>query len=452
MNGFLSLQDVADVLNLPLPSRLSPETRVTGASIDSRNTKPGDLFFGIEGQRLNGAEYCAQAIANGAVACVTLAAKPEPFTFTVDSIELALAHLADAVRKRSNAVWIGITGSVGKTTTRRVLAAILNQISPTHESPHNYNNFLGVPLTILNTAPADEFVVVEIGTSMFGEVRLLGDLVRPNIAIVTAVEPAHLEGIGSLEYVCDEKLSLFTRVEPGGRGFVPSEIESAWPDNLAEFRKCAAIETVDSVDSVTCDENGSFVRIDDIDFRVPQMWGQSLGTILPLARAAAQSIAAVDDAAVQNALNTVQPPDRRCRVIPYGRSIIIDDTYNANPASVRNALALLGDTAWGERERLAVLGEMAELGTTSREAHNEIALLADEIADQVLLIGDRRSDWPKETGSATSHVNDTQMVVDHITNFAAGDTVLLVKGSRRTSMDAIVKKLLETPPKQPHVS
>ena len=300
----------------------------------------------------------------------------------------ALRDLGRAARTRSPAKVIAVTGSVGKTGTKEALLLALSADGETHASVASYNNHWGVPLSLARWPAGAKYAVFEIGMNHAGEITPLTKLVRPHVAIVTGIEPVHLEFFGSLEKIADAKAEIFSGVEAGGAAVLNSD--NAQFARLAAAAKAAGIQRV-----VSFGESGSaearLLRVSpqaDSSTVEASILGQpvtyKLGTpghhlvLNSLAVLAAVSLAGADLALAALALNNLKPASgrgaRSYLIVPGGNTLLIDESYNANPASMRAAIALLGQAPVGKRgRRIAVLGDMLELGPSGAELHRELA-------------------------------------------------------------------------------
>ena len=352
---------------------------VTGVSIDTRTLRPGDLFVALVGER-DGHAHVAEAIARGAAGVLVHRAEsvpPRAPMLLVDDTLQALHRLGTAGRARFAGRVAAVTGSVGKTTTKEMLRAALAPFGTVHAAEASYNNHWGVPLTLARLPPDAAFCVAEIGMNHPGEIEPLARMAAPDVAVITNVEAAHIGHLGSLEAIADEKGAIFRGLGPGGRAVLPAD--SAQFDRL---RRMAG-------DGLT------FGRAASADIRVEGDAVVLAGRRLPLMLSApgahlrmnaAAAIAAVvalglDPALAIEGLATFRPLGGRGLQRRLGAVTLLDESYNANTASVRASLAVLRDTA-AER-RVAVLGDMLELGEWGPAEHRG---LADDVAGSADLL------------------------------------------------------------------
>ena len=438
MTPLLTLGDVSNALGVPLPEGLSPLETVAGGSIDSRTIRPGELFFALPGRHVDGSHYISEAISRGAVAAIATHSDHQSATFEVNDVVDAMHSIARIVRVRSQATWIAITGSVGKTTTRRLLASVLSQFDSTHQSPRSFNNRLGVPLTMLGVHAEHRFVVIEIGTSSPGEIASLGELVRPDHAILTAVEECHLEGLATLEGVAVEKFSIADVVQSNGVVVIPSQVASAWPHQI-RTRQATNFRIVAEGQHIETASKGTTVFVGSRR-HATSLFGQSMKTVVPLVLDIVQCVTDFDEDAFQLGISVVQSQHGRCNPTRIAGRTILDDSYNANPVSMRNALRLLAD--WpASGNRIAVLGAMRELGGSNRRRHSEIVELASTHADAIVLVDDQS--WPKELPANTDLAPDHNAAAIRLVKLTQPGDVVLVKGSRSVAMERVIE-LFET--------
>ena len=372
----------------------SPAIPVSGVSIDSRSLKRGDLFFAIKGERMDGHRFVDAAIDKGAAAAVVEQAFEAPSSsplFRVPDTLEALNSLARQSRSRSSARIIAVTGSVGKTGTKEMLRTMLSASGPTHASEKSYNNLWGVPLSLARMPRDTAFGVFEIGMNHTGEITPLTRLVRPNIAIVTWVAPVHIEFFKSVIEIADAKAEIFEGFERGGIAILPAGNEHF--ARLAAHARSKEARVVSfgqspgvharllSYESV---EEGSVVTADILGSRLTFLI-RARGRHLALNAIAALAAAKLAGARIETAAESLaqfEVPEGRGRTsafnTPEGAILIIDESYNANPASMRAALEVLGTTPRTKcPRRVAVLGDMLELGHDGPQFHAELVSAVD---------------------------------------------------------------------------
>jgi UDP-N-acetylmuramoyl-tripeptide--D-alanyl-D-alanine ligase len=412
----------------------------TGVTVDSRTVTAGDLFVGLPGERSDGAAFADQALTAGAVAALVPRGYEGEGRIAVDDPLDALGVIAREVRLRSSAEVVGITGSTGKTSTKDILAALVAPHREVVASRQNENNELGVPLTLARIESTSRVAVVEMAMRGIGQIAHLAAIARPRIAIVTGVGPVHLELLGTIEQVAQAKAELLEALPPDGVAIVP------YAEPLLE-RHVARLQC----DVVTFGtESGADVRM--VSFTAAEGWGQAeielRGRTLTLpvnftarhnainlaaAAAAYDAIGLPLEGIGRGAADVVFSRWRGEEVELPGGGLLIADCYNANPTSMRAALRHLTDLAGGRR-RVAVLGDMAELGEGARAYHREIGALLDQLGVEVVLAvgGQARAyggSWFATAGEAG----------DALAGLLQPGDAVLVKASRSVGLERVVE-------------
>ncbi len=448
----------------PLPAEVS------GVSIDSRTVGKGDAFFAIQGENRDGHEFVDNALKAGAAVAVVASKQRErypsaPLLVVSDVIE-ALRDLGRAARARSQAKVIAVTGSVGKTGTKEALRLALSADGETHASVASYNNHWGVPLSLARWPASSKYAVFEIGMNHAGEITPLTKLARPHVAIVTSIEPVHVEFFGSLEKIADAKAEIFSGVEAGGTAVLNRD--NAQFAQLASAAKAAGVQRVVSFGDDSKAE-ARLLRVSlqsDSSTVEASILGQpvtyKLGTpgrhlvLNSLAVLAAVSLAGADLALAALALNNLKPVSGRgARVyltVPGGNALLIDESYNANPASMRAAIALLGQAPLGKRgRRIAVLGDMLELGPQGPELHRGLAESIEAAGIELVFCSGplMHALWEALPSRARGGYAETAAGLESavLEAIRAGDAVM-VKGSLGSKMGPIVKALEKQFPRQ----
>ncbi len=424
-----------------------------GAAIDHRQVTPGCLFACFVGAQVDGHDFAATAVGDGAA--LVLASKqvevPVP-VLVVDDVTLALAALAGEFRRRyQGASWIAITGSNGKTTVKEMTAAACAASGPTWSTPGNYNNHLGVPLTVLRTPPDCRFVVVEMGASGPGEIAALAAIVQPDIAGIVNIGPAHLDGFGNLEGVARAKSELFQALGPKATAIFCrhhlSEV-CAQHDERSEvilniIRAAAGDRALRIIGDPGCPLDG---EVDDHGVVLRTVVGEvSLRMVGAhnLANAAVAwhlaSAAGADPRRALAGLAAMRPIRGRLQQRQLGEHLLLDDSYNANPGSMEAGLGVL---ARYPGARLAVLGGMAELGSESRRLHRGVGACAARLGLPLMTVGRLARDIG--VGYVAAGGRDHQQVADCAAAVAAirerlavGPTTVLVKASRSAGLEGI---------------
>jgi UDP-N-acetylmuramoyl-tripeptide--D-alanyl-D-alanine ligase len=371
---------------------------VTGLQIDSRRIGEGDLFVAVGG----GADFIEHALARGASAALVPADAPA-----------ALAVIAGAVRDRSSARVVAITGSTGKTSTKDILYAICAPHARTVANEGNFNNELGVPLTLARLEPDTEICITEMGMRGLGQIAHLAAFTKPDVAVITNVGPVHLELVETVENVARAKAELIDALAAGGVAIVPEE---------------PLLEPY-------LDRPGLIVKRVDVAAPLPFRTGYSSRHQLAnthLAAAAAVTLGVpLPDGELQVEFSALREEERP---LPGG-GLLLNDCYNANPVSMRAALEHLAERAAGRR-RVAVLGEMAELGEQAPLYHQEIGALVRELAvERVIAVGELAraygGDWEPTAAAAAARLRE---------ELRPGDAVL-VKGSRSVGLEVVAENL-----------
>ncbi len=362
-----------------------------GVSTDTRSITRGDLFVALRGERFDGHDFLAQAAAAGAAAVVVddvarTAGLHLPVFPVVDTTR-ALGALGRWWRETWGGTIVAVAGSNGKTTTKELTRAALATRLDVYATTGNLNNQVGVPLTLLRLPPTTEVAVVEVGTSIPGEVEILRRIVNPNVAVVTSIGEEHLEGLGSLEGVLNEEAAIYGGVDLGIAPTAQPEI-----GRVARTRARRVIEAGMDAGDVRPDSWGmsadgrGWARFGESTLTMQVPGAHNLRNAM-LALAVARACGVPDEAAIEG-IGRVEPLDMRGRWLAMGDLTIINDAYNANPASMREAITLL-DSLDRTRPRVLVLGTMRELGPQAPALHEEIATRAlSSGVDLVAGIGD----------------------------------------------------------------
>jgi UDP-N-acetylmuramoyl-tripeptide--D-alanyl-D-alanine ligase len=451
--------------------------QMSGVEIDSRDVREGDLFIALKGEAMDGHRFVAGAVASGASAVLVEHDVPGRNICVADTF-LALQALGQAARARTGAVIIGVTGSVGKTSVKEALFAALDRSShgAAHRSVKSYNNHVGVPLSLARMPARTQFGIFEMGMNHTGEIAALTAQVRPHVAVITNIAPAHIEMLGSEEAIADAKAEIFQGLLPGGTAIIPAD-SPHFPRLQAAALACGAIvisfgraahADVRLLDAVPT-ASGSLVTIDMRDRRLcytvaaaGDHWIINSLAIMAAVRAAGGDLGAaglalaeLEGLAGRGARHTIQTPDG-------GTALLIDESYNANPASMRATLAALAGTP--AKRRIAVLGAMKELGDFGPSLHIALAQpIADAGIEFVVLVGDEMSVLAQELSKTTELGKSPKSALGRPVAFAhcrnvdeahaalaayriaAGDAIL-VKGSNSVGLGTLITALAAYPP------
>jgi UDP-N-acetylmuramoyl-tripeptide--D-alanyl-D-alanine ligase len=417
---------------------------LAGVSTDTRTLARGDIFVALRGERFDGHDFLAQAARSGASALVVddprrAAAIGVP-TFTVRDTTRALGALGRWWRATWGGTVIAVAGSNGKTTTRELIRAALAGALEVYATTGNLNNQVGVPLTLLRLPLTTHVAVIEVGTSIPGEVGILRRIVRPDVAVVTSVGEEHLEGLGSLEGVLAEEASIYDGVPLGIAPAFQPEIAAA-----ARSRAARVVEAGLDRGDVTPDAWGM-----DAGGRGWASFGESkLAMRIPgahnlrnamLAMAAARACGVTDSVAIDG-IGSVEPLDMRGRWLTSGSLTIINDAYNANPASMREAITLL-DSLDGDRPRVLVLGTMRELGPQAAALHAEIAERAlSSGAVLVAGVGDFVAPLSARRDGRVVTAPDVPELWEALKPRLPRDAIVMLKASRGVRLERLVPML-----------
>ncbi len=450
MSASFEAHEVRRALGLPSsPARI----RFDSVSTDTRELRRGALFIALRGERFDGHEFLARAADKGARGAVIddRCAIPDLDLewFVVRDTTRALGDLARHYRRRCAARVIGVTGSSGKTTVKEMLAGVLGAAHSTHATAGNFNNQIGLPLTILDAPPDSDYWVLEMGSNAPGEIARLASIAEPDDALVTTVGPAHLEGFGDESGVLREKLSLVRAAKSAGSVVVgerPARLGTAAtairPDTIVAGLETGANWRPDrweiGADSVRFERAGT-------TYEVPAGGAHHLRDAV-LAAAMADAIG-IGTAAIAEGLAGYRPVGMRGAVRQLGRLTIVADCYNANPESFQAAIEYCV-AAFPHRRLAAVVGSMLELGSHSAAAHESVARsLVDAGFSRVVALGEFRLAFAAlaETtnGTRVTDAVEPSDAVQTLVSELTGDEVVLVKASRGARLERVVEGLAE---------
>jgi len=451
----MSLGDVAAAIGAGCHPSTSPIV-IRRVTTDSRDVQPGDLFIALRGPRFDGNQFTAQAFAKEAVACVCDrrldAAMGSGPLLSVDDTLAALGRLAMYYRHAVlpvSTVVIAVTGSNGKTTTKCMIDHVLSGEFNGRASPKSFNNAIGVPLTLLSAEADDLYLVVEVGSNSPGEVAALAAIASPNVAVITSIGEAHLEGLGDLHAVAAEKASLLRSVRPAGFAVVNVDRPEILPYLAAAGRTRLLTFGVDQSAKLCVTRRranlyGTAFELEgrhQIELPMP---GAHHATNAAAAFAVARWFGAVPERIVER-LRSFRPPQGRTELEEIGGVKIVDDAYNANPSSVRAAVSALRAAENGRR--VLVLGDMLELGVDSAASHGRVIRAALEAGIEVLVavgpatVEAARANACDRNGTEVHYCADVHTANDLLDGLVvAGDTVW-IKGSRGMQLDGVVRHL-----------
>jgi UDP-N-acetylmuramoyl-tripeptide--D-alanyl-D-alanine ligase len=435
---------------------------VTGVTFDSREVGAGDLFVAMSGTVHDGHQFVAGAFAAGAAGAIVSQPVEGPHIL-VDDVFAALQALGRASRERSRAAIVGVTGSVGKTSTKEALYAALDRNRPgkVHRSVKSYNNHTGVPLSLARMPRDAEFAVLEMGMNHAGEIRELVAQVRPHLALITAIAPAHIENLGSEKAIADAKAEIFEGLEPDGVAIIPNDtphrdrlVKTArrYADRIVTFGGGDA--DVHAIHAVSAESGGSLICAAllerEITFTISQRgehWVSNALAVLSAVEALGEDVA-VGALALADLGGLRGRGERHIIEADGGEFLLIDESYNANPASMAATLKSLGNERDVTR-RIAVLGPMRELGEHSDSLHAGLApAIADAHVDRLILIGEEmRPLAEKVVGSISlSLVSNVDEATDELMRMARPGDAILVKASNSVGLAKLVERMVKGMP------
>lgn len=432
----------------------------TGVCTDTRALTPGCLFVALKGERFDAHDFLDQAVAGGAAAVMVedfaRAPKNEAATvFAVTDTLVGLGRLANAHRSRFNIPIVAVTGSNGKTTTKELVGSILSTRGPALKTAGNLNNEIGVPLTLFNLDETHVAAVIEMGMNHAGEIGRLTRIARPDAGLITIVQPAHLEGVGSIEGVAAAKAELFWGLAKTATAVV----------NVDDARIVFQAEDVPAKKLTWGRTDGADVRLVSVEPR-----GRDGQTLKIAARGSAYTVALnlVGDHNANNAtgafalalsigyspeecvkgLESAHPHSRRLQIVDAPNGVtVVDDCYNANPSSMTAALKTVADLAKNGRA-VAVLGDMLELGSSETREHTDMGPTAASLAALVAFFGPRmkhaHAEAVKTLGDKARHFEDVPSLVAWLTQELKPNDYVLVKGSRGMKLERVVEALTGT--------
>jgi len=430
----------------------------TGVSTDSRSTKAGDCFFAIPGENFDGHDYVSDAFAKGAVCAVVgkdidSEKSAGKCLLKVEDTIRALGELAGEYRRQAGYKVVAITGSAGKTTTRQIIYHALSQRFRVYQAPKSFNNQIGLPLTLLGAAANDQIVIAELGSNHPGEIPYLTRIAEPDIAVVTNVHPAHLEGFGDLQAIIQEKSSISEGLKPDGVLIINGDF-----DRLVEACRARGLRFITFGKSDGCDYRTGNIRpdgqasrftIDGVEVFLPLAGPGNVENALAAWAACSQLGLTIDDFA--QAIETLSPVSMRTELLQIGTLTVLSDCYNANPASMRNALEIMANLdPTGQRREVFICGDMAELGGQAERLHAELGGNIAQAGVQLLLAVGKFAKIAAEAAQASAEYDlkikcfeDTVSAYNNLHEFIKDYDIILVKGSRVVKLEMLVEKLNE---------
>ncbi len=469
---------IADAIEALTNIRPSVSTVITEAAIDSRHAIPGSLFVAIPGEKVDGHNYIAEAFKRGAsfaltqrdadtnasfrtfdlrslssTESITEADLAVPVCFRVDNTVTALQQIARFWRRKLNVRVIGVTGSVGKSTTKEMAAEVLSTRYRTLKSPGNLNNEIGLPLTLLKLSAGHQRAVMEMGFYVPGEIALLCDIALPQVGVVTNVGTVHAERAGSQEAIARGKAELVQALPPAPEGVAILNFDDAWVRQMEEKTKARVFFYGLSQEAHLWADQVEGLGLEGIRFRIHYQ-GETLHVKIPLIgrhsvhtalRAAAVGLAeGMNWQEILEGLSQGHTQLRLAAVRSESGALLLDDTYNASPESMLAALNLLDEL---DGRKIAVLGDMLELGPYERGGHEMVGLRAAQVTDVLLTLGERAriiAEAARRAGMKKSSVlefDELEPVVEWLNSNLLPEDVVLIKGSHGLRMDRITNVL-----------
>lgn len=473
----LTISDVFEALTGHRTTTI--DTVINEAAIDSRQVIPGSMFIAIPGERTDGHHYVGEAFRNGAglalvqrnlsdqFPCIDLRSRPNmtettlpsgvvrgaPFCIQVENTVEALQQIARFYRRKLNVRVIGITGSVGKSTTKELVAEVLSTRYNTLRNPGNLNNEIGLPLSLLRLSEGHERAVLEMGFYVPGEIALLCDIAQPVVGVITNIGTVHAERAGSQEAIARGKAELVQALPPEPQGVAILNYDDPWVRKMAEQTQARVFFYGLNPEAELWADEIEGLGLEGIRFRlhyhrevlhlrVPLIGSHSVHTVL---RAAAVGI--VEGLTWSEIIAGLKQSSTQLRLVAVrsaSGALILDDSYNASPESTLAALNLLNDL---EGRHIAVLGEMLELGQYERQGHEKVGLRVAEVAGRFIAVGERAQIMVEAARKAGMPMNritwvpDVSQAIDILKSELKEGDVVLVKGSHGLRMDRIVSAL-----------
>ncbi len=449
MANLVKLSTLASILN---GKCLGPDVNYTGLSIDTRSVKPHELFIAIRGEKFDGHHFIELAKQRGAAAAVVDHAIDTdlPLVFVQDTRK-ALGEWAKHHRSQFSIPIIALTGSSGKTTTKEMIRSVLAEAGPVLTNFKNFNNDVGLPLTLLNLNTQHRYAVIEMGANHAGEIEYLTQLTQPNVAMITNIGPAHLQGFGSMSGVAEAKAEIFSGLVKNGVAIINADDKFA--DTLQ--KKSANFRIVRFGLSDTADFSATNMQMDadgktSFLLHAPNAKEMMVSLSLPgqhhvlnaLAAAAAASQVGIELSHIKSGLEKMQPVPGRVIVSKTKTgATLIDDSYNANPSSVAVALKLLAHYAG---QRIFVMGDMGELGQNAEDYHRQMGQLAKELnIDAVFTYGDLSIETARAFGANAEHYSNHQALILALKPHLQKNVTILIKGSRSAQMEKVAAALTD---------
>lgn len=439
----MQLHQIATLLSARLVGK---DVRIQGVTTDSRQVQAGQLFIALSGVQFDGADFCQQAVSAGAIAVLVSRPVDVPVPQIICSdTEKALAALASAWLQQNQATVIAITGSNGKTTVKNMLFSVLKQHSTVQATAGNFNNEIGLPLTVLRLKPETRYLILEMGAGQPGDIAYLCEIAPPDVALVNNISAAHVGRFGSLEAIARTKGEIYRYLKVAGVAIINAN------DDFKDSWQVPATATTVSYGSrsdadyqLTQNSNSrSYVRLpngDNIQLRLPVAGEHNLMNAAAVVAMADQL--GVAGELIEQGLAHFKPETGRLQQYKFKQGgVLIDDSYNANPASMQAALSVLKQLP---KPQILICGDMLELGETAEQAHQALGQQANaEGIDQIYAVGDWASAVCVGFGDRNCAVfRDTDTLIDILKKELCGQESVLVKASRGMRLERVVDALL----------
>jgi UDP-N-acetylmuramoyl-tripeptide--D-alanyl-D-alanine ligase len=440
----MGIHEIATAVNGQLKGQ---DVMVHGVSTDSRSIEKQNLFVALTGPNFDGHNFVTNTIEKGAAAVIVDRQMDIhcPQVIVKDT-RIALGKLANAWRKKFTFPLIAVTGSNGKTTVKEMLTAILSVNHPVLATQGNLNNDIGVPLTLFRLGEQHEFAVIEMGANHAGEIAYLTDIARPDIAMITNAGPAHLEGFGSLEGVAKAKGEIYSGLSESGTAIINADdqFNPLWRDYCAAYKTLTfGLEhEADITADWSVDDKGSLINANtpagEVSIHLPLLGRHNV--MNALGAIAGTLAAGISLPEIKAGLESLQPVKGRLQIKSgLNGSRVIDDTYNANPASLNAALDVLGDFTG---QHYLALGDMGELGNNAEQLHHAAGQQARKTGvHKLFTIGELAKHAASGFGSQAKCFADQPAMINALSGEMSADVTLLVKGSRLMHMEQVVDAL-----------
>ncbi|MGO5022033.1 UDP-N-acetylmuramoyl-tripeptide--D-alanyl-D-alanine ligase [Lawsonibacter sp. LCP25S3_G6] len=457
----ITLGQLLQAVDGQLLGEFDKNTPIFHVDTDSRDIHPGSLFIPLAGERFDGHAYINAALESGAAGCLTQREResyqPGKFYVKVSSTQRALRDLAAWYKEQFQIPFVAVTGSVGKTTAKDMLAAVLGVKYKVLKTEGNFNNNIGLPLTLLRLDSSHQVGVVEMGMDKFGEIDYLGGIVKPEVGVITNIGDAHIERLGSRENIFKAKCELLPHIKPDGllvlngddpmlatlRGHAPVQTVFCGQGEGMEYR--AQITGGDGVSHIHCRLTTPHM---DREVCIPAL-GEHMVYPTLIAAAVAERFGLTADE-IEQGIRQFVPTRMRMNILRRGNGIIIlDDTYNANPQSMRAAISVLSDSQ--SSYKIAVLGDMLELGPFSPALHAEVGEYLGQAGIQCLVaVGEQSAAMAQGARDAgvpqVLYCQDKGEAMERLPMLLRGDCTILVKASRGMKMEDITAFLVKQTP------